>query len=46
MTYLVDTNILLRLKQTNNPMHLDALQAVKTLKKRLEKLYIVPQNLI
>jgi predicted nucleic acid-binding protein len=46
MTYLVDTNILLRLKQTNNPMHLDALNAVKRLKKLSEKLYIVPQNLI
>ena len=46
MTYLADTNILLRLKQTSHPLHLSALQCVKTLKKRSEKLYIVPQNLI
>jgi len=46
MTYLADTNILLRLKQTTHPLHLSALQGVKTLKKRSEKLYIVPQNLI
>ena len=46
MTYLADTNILLRLKQTSHPLHLSALQGVKTLKKRSEKLYIVPQNLI
>ncbi|MGK7933376.1 MAG: type II toxin-antitoxin system VapC family toxin [Microcystaceae cyanobacterium] len=46
MTYLVDTNILLRLKQTTHPMHQSALQAVTVLKRGSERLYIVPQNLI
>jgi len=46
MSYLVDTNILLRLVQENNPLHPDALKAVVLLKKEGEVLCIIPQNLI
>ncbi|MDJ0579835.1 PIN domain-containing protein [Crocosphaera sp.] len=46
MIYLVDTNIILRLRQINNPMNSDPVNAVQTLKKRSEKLCIVPQNLV
>ncbi|TAF08297.1 MAG: PIN domain-containing protein [Nostocales cyanobacterium] len=46
MSYLVDTNILLRLVQKNNPMNPDAQRAIITLKKQCESLYIIPQNLI
>ncbi|MBE9227818.1 type II toxin-antitoxin system VapC family toxin [Phormidium sp. LEGE 05292] len=43
---MVDTNILLRLVQQNNPLHSDALNAVVLLKKKGEVLCIIPQNLI
>ncbi|MBK1986987.1 type II toxin-antitoxin system VapC family toxin [Sphaerospermopsis aphanizomenoides BCCUSP55] len=46
MSYLVDTNILLRLVQKNNPMNPDAQRAIVTLKQKCELLYIIPQNLI
>ncbi|WP_322744767.1 PIN domain-containing protein [[Phormidium] sp. LEGE 05292] len=42
----MDTNILLRLVQQNNPLHSDALNAVVLLKKKGEVLCIIPQNLI
>jgi predicted nucleic acid-binding protein len=46
MSYLVDTNILLRLVQKNSPMHPDVQRAIFMLKKQGELLYIIPQNLI
>jgi len=46
MSYLVDTNILLRLVQKNSPMHSDTQRAVFRLKKKGESLYIIPQNII
>ncbi|MEH2389143.1 MAG: PIN domain-containing protein [Nostoc sp.] len=46
MSYLVDTNILLRLVQKNNPMHFDTQRAILMLKRQGELLYIIPQNLI
>lgn len=46
MSYLVDTNVLLRSVQPLHPMHKDAVAATLTLKGRGEKLCIIPQNLI
>jgi len=46
MSYLVDTNILLRLVQQNSPMHSDTQRAILMLKRQGELLYIIPQNLI
>lgn len=46
MSYLIDTNLLLRLVQKSSPMHTDALRAFVTLRKQSEKLCIIPQNLI
>jgi len=46
MSYLVDTNVLLRSAQPHHPMHKDAISATLTLKGRGEKLCIIPQNLI
>lgn len=46
MTYLLDTNILLRLRQTNHPQHSNALKATLLLNKKQEKLCIFPQNLM
>ncbi|MEH2183996.1 type II toxin-antitoxin system VapC family toxin [Nostoc sp.] len=46
MSYLVDTNILLRLVQKNSPMHFDTQRAILMLKRQGELLYIIPQNLI
>ncbi|NEO54026.1 MAG: type II toxin-antitoxin system VapC family toxin [Okeania sp. SIO3B5] len=46
MTYLLDTNILLRLRQTTHPQHSNALKAVLFLKKKQETLCIFPQNLM
>ena len=46
MSYLLDTNILLRLVQKNSPVYADTRKAVQTLHARQEKLYIVPQNLV
>ncbi|MEH2025933.1 type II toxin-antitoxin system VapC family toxin [Nostoc sp.] len=46
MSYLVDTNILLRLVQKNSPMHSDTQKAILVLKRQGELLYIIPQNLI
>ncbi len=46
MTYLVDSNILIRLVHRSDPMHSDAQTAYRTLRQQGEMLYIVPQNLI
>ena len=46
MSYLVDTNILLRSVQPSHPMHADAAGAVGKLSAQGEQLLIVPQNLI
>ena len=44
MSYLVDTNVLLRSMQTAHAMHLDAKEALKKLKKLGEELVLVAQN--
>jgi predicted nucleic acid-binding protein len=46
MAFLLDTNILLRSITPDHAMNAQAVQAILTLKKQGEKLYIVPQNLI
>ncbi|ARV58784.1 twitching motility protein PilT [Nostocales cyanobacterium HT-58-2] len=46
MSYLIDTNVLLRVVQKNSPMHSDARRTFVTLRKQSEKLCIIPQNLI
>lgn len=44
MSYLADTNILLRLIEPAHPMHLDAYGAVEALLNRGETVYALPQN--
>lgn len=46
MSYLVDTNFLLRLAQNTSPFHSDARNAYSTLRTQGELLTIVPQNLV
>lgn len=46
MTCLVDTNVLLRVSQKNHAMHKDAMNALRILRLRGEKLCVLPQNLI
>ncbi len=46
MSYLVDTNILLRSCQPDHPMYPIAVEAVAALLARGEKLYVAPQNII
>jgi predicted nucleic acid-binding protein len=46
MTYLLDTNVLLRLAQPNHPMHSFAVYAVTRLHEQEGALWIIPQNLI
>ncbi|HEV7373942.1 MAG TPA: PIN domain-containing protein [Pyrinomonadaceae bacterium] len=46
MSYLVDTNILLRLVQKNHPMRPDARRALITLRNQGEELCVTPQNII
>lgn len=46
MSYLLDTNLLLRLVQDTHPMHRDAADAVDQLLDRNETLYIIPQNIV
>lgn len=46
MSYLVDTNVLLRSIQVNHPMHNVALQSLQKLIEQGEILCLVPQNLI
>src|SRR5262245_20265833 len=45
MSYLVDTNILIRRSEPGHAMHQVALDAVKFLARQGHKLHIVPQNL-
>lgn len=46
MTYLVDTNLLLRLAEPKHPMYDTVLNATEALRKRGELLGIVPPNLM
>ncbi|MGL6341005.1 MAG: type II toxin-antitoxin system VapC family toxin [Waterburya sp.] len=46
MGYLIDTNILLRSCQPDHPMYFVALEAVETLLKKEEMLYVSPQNIV
>ena len=46
MTFLVDTNVLLRSVEPGHPMHADAVRATNTLLERGEKLHVTPQNLM
>jgi predicted nucleic acid-binding protein len=46
MGYLVDTNILLRSCQPNHPLYSLTVNAVETLLKREEELYLAPQNIV
>jgi predicted nucleic acid-binding protein len=46
MSYLVDTNVLLRSIQQTHPMHESSLQAIRILFEQGETLCIIPQNLI
>ncbi len=46
MSYLVDTNILLRYAHKSHSMRPDARRALVTLRKRNEELCIIPQNII
>jgi predicted nucleic acid-binding protein len=46
MSYLVDTNVLLRSAQPHHPVHQDAVAATVKLKQSGESLCITPQNLI
>ncbi|MCI0490746.1 MAG: type II toxin-antitoxin system VapC family toxin [Blastocatellia bacterium] len=46
MSYLIDTNVLLRLIQKSHPMHKDAADSIRNLMAAGEELCIVPQNLI
>lgn len=45
MTYLLDTNILLRLVQPMHPQHGEATEALKKLKSRNAEFYILLQNI-
>ncbi len=46
MSYLVDTNVLLRLVQKNSSMHPDARKAISRLRRQGVSLCIIPQNII
>ena len=46
MSYLIDTNVLLRSAQPQHPMRKDAVAATLKLKQGGESLCIIPQNLI
>jgi hypothetical protein len=46
MGYLVDTNILLRSCQPDNPMYSIVIVAVETLLKKGKMLYVSPQNIV
>jgi predicted nucleic acid-binding protein len=46
MSYLIDTNVLLRLAKKDHPMSPDARRALVTLRKQGERLCITGQNLI
>jgi predicted nucleic acid-binding protein len=46
MSYLVDSNVLLRLTHQRDSMHENAQSAYKMLREQDQVLYVVPQNLI
>jgi hypothetical protein len=46
MSFLVDTNLLLRSSEPSHPMYPDASNAINILLKQGEQLCIIPQNLI
>lgn len=46
MSYLVDTNVLLRSVQKSHPMQLDASRSINLLLRRGEAVSVIPQNLI
>ena len=46
MSYLVDTNVLLRSVEDQHPMNAAAVEAIRLLLEQGEQLYILPQNLI
>lgn len=46
MTFLIDTNIVLRLAQPGHPMRADALSSLSALRRQGENLYLASQNLI
>jgi predicted nucleic acid-binding protein len=46
MSYLVDTNVMLRSIQNSHPLHADAAHSIKSLLRQGEELSITPQNLI
>jgi predicted nucleic acid-binding protein len=45
MSYVADSNILLRIIQYNHPMHTEALRAVVNLLRQSEVVHVLPQNL-
>src|SRR5438876_10340700 len=46
MSYLIDTNVLLRLAQPKNPQQSEADRALRSLRRQPEPLGIIPRNLI
>ena len=46
MSFLLDTNILLRSVEPSHPMYSDTINAIKTIRNRETILYIAPQNLV
>jgi predicted nucleic acid-binding protein len=46
MSYLVDTNLLLRLAQPKNPHQREVVRSLRALRRQKESLAIIPQNLI
>ncbi|MDY7022497.1 MAG: PIN domain nuclease, partial [Cyanobacteriota bacterium] len=46
MSFLIDTNILLRSADPNHPMYSDAVNATTVLRGREQQLCIIPQNLM
>ena len=45
MSYLLDTNILLRIVDSNHPMNADAVEAIDSLRTSDTPLFIATQNL-
>jgi len=46
MSYVIDTNVLLRLVQDSHPMHDDAANSIRKLLAASEELFVLPQILI
>lgn len=46
MSYLLDTNVLLRSLEVGHPHHVPARQAIERLARTSEQLFVAPQNLI